>query len=83
MSVEMTPELQGLVQNIFRSGTYRDENEVLSEALRLLERREQLRREVNAGIEQLEQGMGIDGEEVFDRLERKAREIERKAGAGD
>jgi len=76
MSVEITPELEGLVQSIFQTGNYPDENAVLGEALRLLEKRERLRREVNAGIRQLEQGQGIDGEEVFERLEGKARAIE-------
>ena len=56
MSVEITPELEGLVQSIFQTGNYPDENAVLGEALRLLEKREKLRREVNAGVEQLDRG---------------------------
>jgi antitoxin ParD1/3/4 len=79
MSVELTPELEGLVQTIFRTGQYQDEKEVLGEALRLLQRRDQLRSNVNAGIAQLEQGQGIDGEEVFERLEEKAAAIARRA----
>ncbi len=77
MSVEITPELEGLVQSIFQSGNYRDEREGVGEALRLLEKRERLRRDIDAGIRQLDEGQGIDGEEVFERLERKARAIER------
>jgi len=56
MSVEITPELESLVQTILQGGNYRNENEVLDEALRLLEKREQLRREVKAGVEQLDHG---------------------------
>jgi len=83
MSVEMTPELDGLVQSIFRCGQYRDENEVLGEALRLLERRDQLRRDVNAGIRQLEEGQGIEGEAVFARLQSKAEAIARQTACHD
>jgi antitoxin ParD1/3/4 len=79
MSVELTPELDGLVQSIFRCGQYRDQNEVLGEALRLLQRRDQLRRDVDAGIEQLEEGQGIDGEKVFARLDAKASAIAGRA----
>jgi antitoxin ParD1/3/4 len=79
MNAQITPELQGLVQSIFHDGQYHDENEVLGEALRLLQRRDQLRRDVDAGIQQLEEGRGIDGEAVFERLERKAAAIARQA----
>ena len=78
MSVQITPELEGLVQSIFQSGNYRDESEVLGEALRLLEKRERLRRDIDAGIRQLDEGQGIDGDEVFERLERKARAIDHR-----
>ena len=38
------------------SGAFRSESEVVAEGLRLLQRREQLRREVNEGVAQLERG---------------------------
>ncbi len=79
MSVQLTTELQGRIRSIFLGGRYPDENAVLGEALDLLQRRDQLRRDVDAGIEQLEQGKGVEGEEVFARLERRAAEIERQA----
>jgi uncharacterized protein (DUF433 family) len=45
--------------------------------------RQRLRRALDAGIQQLEEGKCIDGEEVFARLERRAAEIERQANAAD
>ena len=81
MSVQITPELDDLVQSILRRGQYRDENEVLGEALRLLERRDQLRRDVNAGIRQLEEGRGVEGEDVFAGLETKAQAITRRSAS--
>lgn len=83
MSVQLTTELQGRIRSIFVGGRYPDENAVLCEALDLLQRRDELRRDVDAGIMQLEQGEGIDGEEVFARLDRRAAEIERQANAGN
>jgi antitoxin ParD1/3/4 len=75
MNVEIPAELDQFVKEMISTGSYRDENELLIEGLRLLKSREQLRRDVNAGIEQLEAGQGIDGQEVFARLEKRARQI--------
>ncbi len=76
MNVEIPHELSEFVQEMISTGDYRDENELLIEGLRLLKSREQLRQGVNAGIEQLEAGQGIDGDEVFARLAERARQIE-------
>jgi len=71
MSVEMTPELENLVESILDAGGYRDENEVLSEALHLLQQRDRLRAEINKGIEELDRGERIGGEAVFAELQSK------------
>jgi antitoxin ParD1/3/4 len=56
-------------------GSYRDEGELVVEGLRLLKSREELRADVDAGIAQLDAGDGLDGAEVFARLEERARQI--------
>ena len=56
MPVQITPELEALVQEILSEGLFQDEAEVLREALRLLQKRQQLLRDVNAGVAQLDQG---------------------------
>ena len=83
MNVPIPAESQEFVESIIRSGSYQTEAEVVGEALRLLSKREELRREVNVGVEQLDEGKGIDGEEVFDRLQRKAEEIARQTTPQD
>lgn len=83
MSAQLTSELQGQIHSIFVGGQYPDENTVLREALDLLQRRDQLRRDLDAGIQQLEEGKTLDGEEVFARLERRAAEIVRRASTHD
>ncbi len=56
MNVAIPAEYEGFVQSVVTSGTFHDPAEVVGEALRLLKKREDLRREVQAGVEQLDQG---------------------------
>ncbi len=64
-------DLGEFVRQLVADGVVASENDALVEGLRLLRSREQLRRDVNLGIEQLRRGEGIDGEVVFGRLERR------------
>lgn len=82
MNIAIPTDLEQFVQDAVSTGTYRDAAEVVGEGLRLLARREQFRRDADAGAEQLEQGLGIDGEKVFDRLQRRAEEIARGSREG-
>jgi antitoxin ParD1/3/4 len=59
MNVSLTPELEKLVAERVASGRYASASEVIREALRLLEERDQLnqlRQEVRLGLERLDQG---------------------------
>jgi len=59
MNVSLTPELERIVAERVTSGRYASASEVIREALRLLEERDQLnqlRQEVRLGLEQLDQG---------------------------
>jgi antitoxin ParD1/3/4 len=64
MTVEIPPDLQQFVQSAIDSGTFHNESEVVGEALRLLQQREnrlqQLRAEVQPALERLDRGEGID-----------------------
>jgi len=75
MNVEIPSELNPFVQQMISLGSYRNENEMLIEGLRLLKSRDELRADVNAGIEQLEAGQGLDGEQVLARLEERVRHL--------
>ena len=78
MNVSLTPELERMVQEKVRSGLYASVSEVIREGLRLLEEQDELRqqrlsvvrRKIERGIEQLDQGLGISGEEARARLQR-------------
>lgn len=64
MNVSLTPELETLVNEKVKSGNYNSASEVVREALRLLKeqdelkriRREELRREVMKGVNDIREG---------------------------
>ncbi|MFP4148303.1 MAG: type II toxin-antitoxin system ParD family antitoxin [Nitriliruptoraceae bacterium] len=76
MNVSLTPELEALIQERVRSGRYTSASEVVREALRLLEDRDELRRlrlvelrsKVAAGLDSLDRGQARDGDAVIDDI---------------
>ena len=86
MNVSLTPELEKLVRDKVKSGQYESAVDVVRDALRFLEERDQvrqaqtqeLRKKIDKGLESLERGEGVDGEEFFDALEREEPELTRR-----
>lgn len=56
MPVPITPEIEQLVESLYQSGGFNDRTQVLDEALRLLQRRKDIARKVQEGIEDLDAG---------------------------
>jgi antitoxin ParD1/3/4 len=81
MNVSLTPELEQLIHKRVESGLYLSASEVVREALRLLEERdrvsamklEDLRQEIQVGIEQAKGGALLDGPQALDKLRNKVR----------
>jgi len=81
MNVSLTPELEQLIHKKVESGLYLSASEVVREALRLLEERdrlnaiklEELRKEIQIGVDQADRGELLDGPEVFTKLRKKVR----------
>ncbi|MFP3941189.1 MAG: type II toxin-antitoxin system ParD family antitoxin [Thermoanaerobaculia bacterium] len=79
LTVSLTPELEEFVASRVESGKFVSASEVVREGLRLLEDREarreaelaRLRRDVRVGLDQARAGELVDGEEVFEELERR------------
>ena len=77
MNIHLTPELDQLVQSKVKTGRYNSASEVVREALRLLEERDQIRqlrfqemrRRIQEGWDSLRRGEGGDGEEFMAQLE--------------
>jgi antitoxin ParD1/3/4 len=87
MNVSLTPELERLVQEKVASGLYSSASEVVREALRLLQERdelrrlrlEELRREIARGIEAADRGDLVPADEVFARLRQRNEETARQS----
>ena len=87
MNVLLTPELERLVNQKVASGDYTSPAEVIEEGLRLLSEQDQilqlklerLRRDIAVGLEQLDAGKGIPGEQVFQELHERS-QARRAAG---
>jgi antitoxin ParD1/3/4 len=84
MNVSLTPELEQLVHLKVKTGRYTSASEVIREALRLLEERDELqvlhkdeiRKKIAAGMGSLRAGKGTDGEAFFDSIEAELSEPE-------
>lgn len=85
MNVSLTPELEQMVNDKVASGFYTSASEVVREALRLLQeyddvrrrRVEELRREIEAGAEQIKQGkyqVYASADALMDDIEKRGKE---------
>lgn len=76
VNVSLTPELEELIQRRVRSGRYGSASEVVREALRLLQDRDELRQlrlaelrsKVADGLDSLDREEGRDGDEAIDEI---------------
>ncbi len=82
MNVSLTPELERLVNEKVESGLYQTASEVVREALRLLKERdlarEELRADVEAGLDRLARGEGraydkASGRQLAERIKARGR----------
>jgi antitoxin ParD1/3/4 len=70
MNVHLTPELERLVQKKVNSGRYNSASEVVREALRLMEQKDELRAiqlqelrsRIDKGLTEAARGIAVDGE---------------------
>jgi len=84
MNVSLTPELEQLVQLKVQSGRYTSASEVVREALRLMEARDQMqalhkdavREKIAAGMTSLRAGQGADGDAFLAVMDAELAELE-------
>lgn len=79
MNVHLPDEVNEFVKHLVVSGRFQSEEEAVAEGIRLLMSREELRVEVTQGFQQLDGGLGIDGDEVFDEVNQAIDAIEKGA----
>jgi len=80
MTVTLTPQLEALVRQKVEAGFYRTADEVIAEALNLLDERDRLRRP-RATLAEGEQGEGIPY--TPELLEEIDREVDERVRRGD
>ena len=79
MDVTLTPELEQIISEEVESGRYASPAEVVGEGLRLLKERdevntirlEELRRDIELGIQQADAGELVPGEQVFKTIRKR------------
>ncbi len=81
MSITLNSEQERFIQEKLNSGKYQDAEQVIQEAFHLLEKWEQYqqwleetREEIQIGLAELEQGEGLDSEDVIAQMRTKIRE---------
>lgn len=79
MYIQIKPELEEFIQAQLASGKFASMDDVINEAFKLLQAREQrieeLRQKIAVGTEQIAKGQVTDGEVVFTRFQEKIRQI--------
>jgi antitoxin ParD1/3/4 len=79
MNVSLTPELEDFVNDRVKTGLYNSASEVVRESLRLLRRQDELeqlqldelRREIQTSIKQMDAGKGTPIETVCERIQQR------------
>jgi antitoxin ParD1/3/4 len=84
MNVSLTPELEQLVHRKVQTGRYSSASEVVREALRLMEERDQMqamqkdamRKQIAEGVASLRAGNGVDGDAFLASIDAELAELE-------
>ena len=77
MNVDLPEKVNEIVNHLVESGRFQSGEEAVAEGLRLLVSREQLREEVAQGFQQIDDGLGIEGDQVFDEMNQSIDAIEK------
>jgi Arc/MetJ-type ribon-helix-helix transcriptional regulator len=78
MTINISPDLEQIVHGIYAGGGYASEADVISDALHLLQQREQLRNDLRRGVKEPDQGERVDGDEVFKGLRQRATALDQR-----
>ncbi|MBC8350835.1 MAG: CopG family transcriptional regulator [Planctomycetes bacterium] len=80
MNVQLPNDAMQFVEGLVASGEYESTDEAVADGVRLLMSRQRLRADIQKGIDELDAGLGVDGEEVFAELRARAKAAVEKAG---
>ena len=80
MTNVLSPDNERFLRELVTQGTFTSEIEAMNAAVALLRKHQGYFSEIQAGIEQANGGRLIPANEVFERLEHRAEEIDELAG---
>lgn len=72
MNVDLPSDTVAFVDRLIASGEYQTVEAVVEESLRLLKGKQQLQRDIQQGLAELDAGQGINGDQVFADLSQRA-----------
>ena len=68
MHIDLPTDQQALVENLVASGRYPSVQDAISEAIHLLATQEELRKEIQVGVDQADRSELLDHDTVFAQL---------------
>lgn len=81
MTINLPSDMDQFLKNLVVTGTYASEQDAVAEGLRLLMSKEHLKAELAKAAKELDEGLGLDEDEVFAEVEAVIASIENsKAG---
>ena len=73
MNVQLSPDAIQFVEGLVASGQFESAEAAVAAGVQLLKSQQQLRAEIQKGIDELDAGQGIDGNVVFAELRERAK----------
>ena len=75
MQIDLTGDAAHFIEGLVASGEYQSADEAVADGVRLLMGRQQLRAEIQKGIDELDAGQGIEGARVFAELRERSKNL--------
>ena len=76
MNISLPPDQQSFIDDLVQSGRFSSADEAIRECVRLLMTREQLRHQIDVGIQQADRDDVMDHDTVFANLRSRAAELQ-------
>lgn len=78
MNVDIPGDYGAIVRQLISDGKFQSESEVVAEGIRMVIAREKLHADIQAGIDELDAGKGIDAKEAYAKARQRINVIEAK-----
>ncbi len=75
MQIDLPGDAAQFIERLVASGEYQSADDAVAAGVRLLMARQQLRAEIQKGINELDAGQGVQGEKVFAELRQRSKDL--------